>query len=299
MPHFDVGSNAMLLTVFDPWKSQMCTCPTKLTFNPYTGCDHGCLYCYASLYIPNFRQCRPKKDLISRLEREAKKLNGELISLSNSSDPYPQLEKQNGLTRKCLETLANSNCRLQIVTKSDLVTRDIDILQKIPCVVSLTVLTDDDSLSRKLEPGAPASSKRLKAVEKLVTAGIPTTVRIDPVIPFVNDNLDELVRRVSDLGVLHVTCSTYKVKPDNWKRFSAVFPEVAEKLKPHYFSFGARFGGSLYLPEKMRFDLMKKAKQFTEENGLTFGCCREGFSLNSAACDGSWAAMKHKLARAP
>jgi DNA repair photolyase len=284
----------MLLTIFDPWKSRLCTCPSKLTFNPYTGCDHGCLYCYASSYIPRFHECRPKKSLLSRLKREAARLKGELISVSNSSDPYPRLEQNSGLTRKCLEILAKSKCKLQIVTKSDLVTRDIDMLRKIPCVVSITVLTIDDGLSRKLEPGAPVSSKRLKAIEKLAEAGIPTTVRIDPIIPFLNDDLNKLMEAAANLGALHVTCSTYKVKPDNWRRFSAVFPEEAEKLKLHYFIEGKKIGRSTYLPRNMRLSLMKKTKESAEDHHLKFGCCREGFSLNSAVCDGSWAIQVHE-----
>jgi DNA repair photolyase len=278
----------MLLTAFDPWKSPICTCPPKLTFNPYTGCDHGCLYCYASSYIPHFHECRPKKNLLTRLTREATRLNGQLISMSNSSDPYPQLEQKLGLTRKCLQILANNNCKLQIVTKSNLVTRDIDILQTIPCVISVTILTLDDSLCKKLEPGAPVSSKRLSALKKLVDSNISTTIRIDPIIPFLNDDLSSIAQAVAELGVSHVTCSTYKVKPDNWKRFSAVFPDVAKKLKPHYFTNGERISGSTYLPEAFRFSLMKQAKNLVEEQGLKFGCCRENFNLNSEVCDGSW-----------
>jgi DNA repair photolyase len=280
----------MLLTVFDPWNSQLCTCPRKLTFNPYTGCDHGCLYCYASSYIPHFHDCRPKKNLVSRLKREATCLTGELVSMSNSSDPYPQLEQKTGLTRKCLEILKKSLCKLQIVTKSDLVTRDIDLLQQFPCVVSITVVTMDDRLSSKLEPGAPVSSKRLKAIETLVDADIPVTARIDPIIPFLNDDLAVLMETMVDLGVSHVTCSSYKIKPDNWKRFSAVFTETAKKLNPYYFRDGERIGRSIYLPRSIRFSLMKKAKNLADEHCLKFGCCREGFSLNSAICDGSWAA---------
>ncbi|MCW4034215.1 MAG: radical SAM protein [Candidatus Bathyarchaeota archaeon] len=278
----------LLLTVFDPWKSQYCTCPPKLTFNPYTGCDHGCLYCYASSYIPNFQNCRPKKNLLSRLEREATKLEGELISISNSSDPYPRLEQKMGLTRKCLEMLAKTDCKLQIITKSDLVTKDIDILQTVPSVVSVTVLTKDDNLSRKLEPGAPVSSKRLTVIQTLIEAGIPTTARIDPVIPFLNDDMYELVETLADLGVMHLTCSTYKTKPDNWKRFSKSFPDISKKLSPLYFDQGERIGGSTYLPEALRFDLMKKAKELTEKRNMKFGCCRESFKLNSGVCDGSW-----------
>jgi len=278
----------MLLTAFDPWKSPMCTCPSKLTFNPYTGCDHGCLYCYASSYIPRFHECRPKKNLQTRLKNEASKLNGQLVSMSNSSDPYPQLEKKLAITRDCLQILANSNCKLQIITKSELVTRDIDILQAISCVVSVTVLTLDDSLCKKLEPGASVSSKRLAAIKKLVDFRIPTTVRIDPIIPFLNDDLSLLVKKVAELGVSHVTCSSYKIKPDNWKRFSAVFPDIAKKLKPYYFSDGDRISGSTYLPQAFRYDLMNQAKRVIEENGMKFGCCRESFNLNSAVCDGSW-----------
>lgn len=221
-------------------------------------------------------------------------MKGELVSVSNSSDPYPRLEQKQGLTRKCLELLAESRCRLQIVTKSDLVTRDIDILQNVPCAVSVTVLTADDRLSAKLEPGAPVSSRRLEAIGTLVEAGISTTVRIDPVIPFLNDDLAELVKAVAELGVLHVTSSTYKVKPDNWKRFMTVFPEEAEKLKPLYFKEGERVGRSTYLPKKLRFSLMKKAKELTEEHNMKFGCCRERLSLNSGVCDGSWTIQKHK-----
>jgi DNA repair photolyase len=279
----------MLINPFDPWKSKLCTCPDKLTFNPYTGCDHGCLYCYASSYIPHFYDCRPKKDLIPRLKEETGRLNGELVSISNSSDPYPQLDRKTGLTRRCLEILAENSCRLQIVTKSDLVVRDIDVLREVPCVVSVTVLSVDDGLSKRLEPGAPVSSRRLKAIEKLVVKGIPTTVRIDPIIPFLNDDMAELVEAVADLGVRHITSSSYKVKPDNWNRFSQRFPGVAEKLRPLYFEKGERIGRSTYLPRHMRFSLLKKMKELAEGNNLKFGCCREGFSLNSAVCDGSWA----------
>lgn len=221
-------------------------------------------------------------------------MNGELVSISNSSDPYPQLDRKTGLTRRCLEILAENSCRLQIVTKSDLVVRDIDVLREVPCVVSVTVLSVDDGLSKKLEPGAPVSSRRLKAIEKLVVKGIPTTVRIDPIIPFLNDDMAELVEAVADLGVPHITSSSYKVKPDNWNRFSQRFPEVAEKLRPLYFENGERIGRSIYLPRHMRFSLMKKVKELAERNNLKFGCCREGFSLNSAVCDGSWAIKTHE-----
>ncbi len=281
----------MLLTRFDPWKSKLCTCPPKLTLNPYTGCDHRCLYCYSSSYIPKFFNCRPKNISLLKLEKEARRLRGELISIANSSDPYPNMEEGIQLTRKCLEVLSRYNCRIQIVTKSDLVVRDLDLLRRVPSTVALTITTDDDELARRLEPYAPPSSARIRAAKTLIEAGIPVSVRIDPIIPFLNDEPENLIEKLSSIGVLHITSSTYKVKYDNWRRFSLAFPETAEKLHPLYFKKGERISGYLYLPKNLRYQLMRKIKELTESRGMKFGCCREGFSnLNSATCDGSWLA---------
>jgi DNA repair photolyase len=278
-----------LISRFDPWRSTMCTCPPKLTFNPYTGCNHGCVYCYASSYIPQFAKCRPKKGLLERLQREAEKLKGETVSIANSSDPYPSMEATAGLTRSCLEILAESNCRLQIITKSSLVIRDVDLLSKVPSTVALTITTDDVEVAKILEPHAPSPYARLRAAEDLISRGIPVSVRIDPVIPFVNDKPEKLVATLARIGVRHVTTSTYKIKPDNWRRFSVAMPAVAEKLKPLYFKQGEKVGGNTLLPRDLRFKLMKNIRDLTIAYGMHFGVCREGLAkLNTAACDGSW-----------
>lgn len=278
-----------LLTRFDPWRSRLCTCPPKLTFNPYTGCDHACVYCYASSYIPKFFVCRPKRDLVYRLKREAAKLNGEIVSVSNSSDPYPTVEGEKRLTRRCLEILSRSKCKIQVITKSSLVIRDVDLLRNIPSMVALTITTDDDGLAKVLEPHAPSPSERLKTVERLVEADIPTSARIDPIIPYVNHEAESLVKKLASIGVRHVTCSTYKVKMDNWRRLSLALPKTAEKLKPLYFEKGERIGGYLYLPRDLRLRLMENLALMAKKYGLRFGVCREGFKgLNTAACDGSW-----------
>lgn len=278
-----------LISKFDPWQSALCTCPPKLTFNPYTGCDHGCTYCYASSYIPRFSQCRPKKNLIQRLRSEAAKLTGQIISVSNSSDPYPRLEARMRLMRSCLEILSGHNCKVQIITKSSLVTRDIDLLGKIPSMASVTITTDDDETARILEPYAPPVSERLKAVQNLVQNGLPIAVRIDPIIPFVNDYFEKLVKTLAALGVKHITGSTYKVKQDDWRRFSAAMPEFAARLRPLYFERGERMAGYLYLPLDLRISLMEKLRASVEKNGIVFGTCREGLShLNTGVCDGSW-----------
>jgi len=278
-----------LIRRFDPWHFRLCTCPPKLTFNPYTGCDHRCVYCYVSSYIPKFFVCRPKRDLVSRLKRDAAHLNGELISISNSSDPYPRLEAENCLTRKCLEVLCQHNCRVQIITKSDIVVRDIDLLRKIPSMVSLTITTNDDAVARIIEPNAPPPSKRLKAVETLIAKGLAASVRIDPIIPFVNDNAESLVETLAAMGVKHITASTYKVKHDDWQRVSLALPEKAEKLRKLYFECGEKIGRYTYLPRELRFKLLKAVADVAKKYEVKFGTCREGLSqFNTAACDGSW-----------
>lgn len=278
-----------VISRFDPWRSSLCTCPPKLTFNPYTGCDHACVYCYASSYIPRFADCRPKKDLIQNLQREAAKLKGETVSMANSSDPYPRLEAEAGLTRKCLAILAQSNCRIQVITKSSLVTRDTDLLDKVPSTVAVTITTDDDAKAKLIEPHAPSPTERLKTVETLIRKGIPVSVRIDPVIPFANDNPKSLIATLASMGVKHVTSSTYKIKRDNWQRFALAMPEIAKKLRRLYFSEGEKVGGCMLLPEAFRLKLMSTVRSLAVENGVKFGVCRENLNqLNTATCDGSW-----------
>jgi DNA repair photolyase len=282
-----------LISRFDPWRSPFCTCPAKLTLNPYSGCDHACIYCYASSYIPRFFNCRPKQDLVQRLRRECRDLKGQIVSMSNSSDPYPNLESKTGLTRQCLEIMSTSNCKIQIITKSTLVTRDIDILENIPSTVSMTITTDNDALAKLLEPNAPSPSERLKAVETLIDKGIPTSVRIDPIIPFLNESHENLITTLSSLGVRHVTASTYKVRPDNWRRLSQTLPETAHKLKPLYFSEGEKTGRCTLLPRDLRLKLMKNVGTLARKHGMEFGTCREDLAfLNTATCDGSWLIRK-------
>lgn len=284
-----VGSVVTVISEFDPWRSQLCTCPPKLTVNPYTGCDHRCVYCYASSYIPNFSECRPKKNLIPRIKGEASKLEGQIISIANSSDPYPHLESKTGTTRKCLEILSRNDCQIQIVTKSEMVVRDIDLLMGQRAMVTLTITTEDDRISKTIEPHAPPSSKRLEAVENLIRKEIPVSVRVDPIIPLVNDNVEGLLRILASIGVQHVTSSTYKAKPDNWQRFRRVLPKVEEKLRPLYFEKGEKRNGYLYLPRDMRLKLMRRMATLAEKYHLKFGTCRENMQhLNTATCDGSW-----------
>jgi DNA repair photolyase len=229
------------------------------------------------------------------LKREAAKLNGETISISNSSDPYPRAEATEGLTRRCLEILVKSNCKIQIITKSNLVTRDDDLLCKVPATVSLTITTDNDQLAKILEPFAPTPSQRIRAAQDLIKAGIPVSVRIDPVIPSVNDQPQKLIATLASIGVKHLTCSTYKAKADNWMRLTQAMPQVVEHLKPLYFVQGEKIGGSALLPKELRYKILKSIRDLADVNGMKFGVCREGLAqLNTAPCDGSWLMPRQK-----
>jgi DNA repair photolyase len=286
-----------LICRFDPWHSGLCTCPPKLSFNPYTGCDHGCLYCYATSYIQNHQTLRTKKNLLPTLRRELSKLDGEILAMSSSSDPYPTEEANRGITRQCLKVISQSNCRLQVFTKSDIVARDADLLAEIPSTVAITITTDDDALAAVIEPKAPPPSQRLKAIQTLTAQGIPVIARIDPIIPTLNDNPTQLIQTLAALGVKHITSSTYKVKPDNWTRLTEALPETAEKLHPLYYQQGEMQAGNRLLPKELRFKILKQIRNLADAHGMRFGVCREGLAeLNNAPCDGSWLLPKPKEA---
>ena len=229
------------------------------------------------------------------MKREAAKLNGETISIANSSDPYPRAEASAGLTRRCLEILAESNCKIQIITKSNIVVRDDDLLSRVPSTVALTITTDDDSIAKLIEPHAPLPSQRLRAAQDLIKKSIPVSARIDPIIPLVNDQPQKLIAALASIGVKHLTCSTYKAKPDNWMRLVQAMPTVAEKLKPLYFQQGEKIGGSALLPKDLRYKILTGIRDLADANGMKFGVCREGLAqLHTATCDGSWLMPKAK-----
>jgi DNA repair photolyase len=279
----------MILKPFDPWKSALCTCPAKLSLNPYTGCPHGCLYCYATSYIPHFQETKPKVDLEKRLRREILKVEpGCLVTMSSSSDPYPHMETDLRITRGCLEILKSRCLRVLVATKSDLVCRDADLLNEMDSVVSITVTTLKDDITGMLEPGAPPTERRLEAIRILRRKGIPVFARIDPIIPGINDSeIEGLVNAACKAGAQHITSSTYKARPDSWKRICFAFPSQAKSLKA-IFEKVSYVGGSRYMQREIRESLMLKVEKAALRNGVTFASCREGLAIQRGVlCDGS------------
>jgi DNA repair photolyase len=278
-----------VLTLFDPWKNPLCTCPDKYQVSPYTGCGHCCVYCYITAYIPDAFNPRPKKNFIPRLIRDLQHANPALnVSISNSSDPYTPQEAELGLTREALRILISSGFGVQVITKSDLVARDADLLRRGRCSVSITITSLDEHKAAKIEPGAPPPERRLKALRFLSKIKVPCSVRIDPVIPKINDEEAELlVKEAAMAGALHIVASTYKAKQDSLSRLMKASPQ-ASALREAYLFDGERHGRALYLRRAVRENILGQIYEASKKYGLTFGVCREGFRFASEGiCDGS------------
>jgi DNA repair photolyase len=214
---------------------------------------------------------------------------GEVISISNSSDPYSPLEKTYEDTRKCLRLFKNHNLRILIITKSDVVVRDIDVLRDLHAAVTITLTTLKENIYQRLEPNAPSPQARLKAIQELVRADIPTGVRIDPIFPLLTDNeIKAIVQKIGEIGVQHVVSSTFKPRHDSWRKIEQVFPQVARELKPLYFRQGQKIGNAWYLPGERREQVMLQVKKECDKYNIPFATCREGFDMGSSrSCDGS------------
>lgn len=267
-----------IISEFDPWKSKLCTCPRKFSFSPYTGCSHACIYCYISSYIPNPFKPRIKKDVYKRLRKEIGKVDT-YISMANSSDPYPPEERYNRITRGCLEIIKDHDVKLLIITKSDLVVRDIDILKCMRVAISITITTLDDEKAKVIEPKAPAPSRRLEALERLKGEDIPCVVRLDPIIPGFNDNeIESIVDNISSYAD-HVVASTIKPRVDSFGRLKKVVDFCRYRF--------LKIGNAFYLPEELRFSLLKRVEDACSKYNISFATCREGYKFKARSCDGS------------
>ncbi|MCR5762050.1 MAG: radical SAM protein [Treponema sp.] len=169
--------------------------------NLYRGCTHGCIYCDARskcYHTPvPFEDIEVKlnapKLLDDALCRKRKKC---MIGTGSMSDPYIPLEKDLGITRKCLEIIERHGFGLAIQTKSDLILRDMDLLcsinKKAKCVVQITLTTFDEHLCKIIEPCVCSTQRRVEVLAEMQALGIPTVVWLSPILPFINDTIENL-----------------------------------------------------------------------------------------------------------
>ncbi len=174
----------------------------RYNLNLYRGCQHGCIYCDSRSLcyrIKNFSDIEVKENALQLLEKEIRsKREKGTIGFGSMNDPYMPLEKEKKLTRGALEIIARNRFPVHIITKSDLITRDMDLLTRISSVyaaVSVTITTPDDGISKVIEPGAPVSSDRFRAISELSKAGIYCGVTFMPVLPWITDK-PEYIRKM-------------------------------------------------------------------------------------------------------
>jgi DNA repair photolyase len=222
---------------------------------------------------------------LSRVEKDLSKLpKHALISMSNSSDPYPPLEKKLGLTRKVLELIKEHDMDLMIVTKSDIVTRDIGLIGEMNAAVSISITTLDKELAAKLEPGAPEPTKRIEALRRLHSEKIPVVLRLDPIIPGKSEGeIEKIIEECS--FVSHVVSSTLKLRFDSLRRMLNTFPELEHYHK--LYKKGEKIQNSFYLPLDLRKQLLENVREVCERYGIGYAFCREGIDFKAKSCDGS------------
>ncbi|HET9742032.1 MAG TPA: radical SAM protein [Terriglobales bacterium] len=247
-----------------------CTSNRKLPFawtiNPYRGCEFACKYCYAR-YTHEFMEIRDfdefehkifvKDEAAWLLRRDLKKVKaGEEIAIGAATDPYQPAERRHGVTRSLLEEFSrHTGFTVGIVTKSNLVLRDIDVLQEVGkrnrVAVHVTVTTLNADLARILEPRAPRPDLRLEAVKKLNQAGIRAGINCAPVLPGITDkptDLEALVKAAAEAGAPGLFANSLFLKPCSRAVFLPFVAKHFPDLKPLYERmYGERdFGSPAY-----------------------------------------------------
>ena len=223
------------------------------TLNPYSGCSFGCTYCYAAFFSRNKEQVDNwgdwvivKQNAVELLEkRKPGSLNGKRIYMSSVTDPYQPIERKLGLTRRLLEILADQHApKLMVQTRSQLVSRDIDLFQKIETntnslfesgesgkvQVNMTVTTDDRDIMRTFEPICPPNPKRLEAIAKVQEAGIASCITLTPLL-LVKD-FDGFAESLLDTGVRKFIAQPFHFNKGKFvaQTRTQAFELMAEKL---------------------------------------------------------------------
>lgn len=224
--------------------------PFNVSLNPYRGCEHGCIYCFArpthsylglSPGLDFETQVFAKVNAPQLLRRElaAPSYAPEPIAIGVNTDAYQPCERELKLTRRILEVLSECGHPLALITKSSLVERDIDLLApmaaKRQAVVAMTITTLDADIARTLEPRAAAPARRLRTIRTLTDAGIPVGVSIAPVIPFITEpDLERILVAAADAGAVSASYIVlrlpWEVNPLFQQWLQAHFPDRAQRV---------------------------------------------------------------------
>ena len=247
--------------------------------NIYRGCSHGCIYCDSRSLCYQFKHpfedIEVKQNAPELLEQALKSKRKKcMIGTGAMSDPYMHCEKELQLTRRCLEIIKANEFGVAIQTKSDLILRDIDLLDEInrstKCVVQITLTTYDDDLCKILEPNVCNSKRRIEVLEEMQKRGIPTIVWITPILPFINDTeenikaiLDECIRTgvkgIIDFGM------GLTLRDGDREYYYAALDKSFPGMKERYIK---QYGNSYELPSPKAKELEELFQKTCKENGI-------------------------------
>ena len=207
--------------------------------NPYRGCAHACVYCYAPSVIRWDKGkwgelVEVKVNLPRVLSKELRAKKKGVVGLGTVTDPYQPAEKKYEITRRCLELLRMHDFPLCIQTKSSLVLRDIDLLKEFSNIeVGITLTVLDDRAREKMEPGASSVKERLRALEELGKSGINTWVFMGPAMPYVTE-VEALVEAIAGVKPRYVLVDKLRLKEGVWERVKGFIHETKPELLPEY-----------------------------------------------------------------
>ena len=258
--------------------------PFEWTINPYRGCEFGCRYCYAR-YTHEFMEMRDgmefeqkiyvKQHAAGLLRHELRRVKPhESIALGTATDPYQPAERRYEVTRAILEEFArHRGYEIGIVTKSNLVSRDLELLQRVAennkLSVHMTITTLDTQLARILEPRAPRPDLRLDAVRALAKAGLRVGISCSPVVPGITDapkDLESLIQAAADCGAEYVFANPLFLKPCS----AAVFLPFLEQNFPHLAeTYRKRYQDRAFLPPAYGKRLSELIQRLREKYKLT------------------------------
>ncbi|WP_027728978.1 radical SAM protein [Treponema sp. C6A8] len=261
---------------------------TPHSMNIYRGCSHGCIYCDSRSkcyqFTHEFEDIEVKQNAAELLEEALRKKRKRcMIGTGSMCDPYIPAEKGLCLMRRCLEIIDKYNFGAALITKSDLVLRDLDILrrinQKTKAVVQMTLTTADDALCKKIEPGVCPTSRRFEVLTACRDAGIPTVVWFSPLLPFINDtkeNIDGIIDYCVRAGV-HAIISFgigLTLREGNREYFYAAL-DRSFPARPGEMSLKERyiktFGYSYEVNSPHNHELMTYLSKLCHENNIILG----------------------------
>ncbi len=247
--------------------------------NIYRGCTHGCIYCDSRStcyhFTHPFEDVEVKQNAPELLEKALKSKRKKcMIGTGAMSDPYMHCEEELRLTRKCLEIILKNGFGVTVHTKSDRILQDIDLLDEInqstKCVVQMTLTTYDDDLCRILEPNVCNTKRRIEVLEEMQARGIPTIVWLTPILPFINDTVENVSAilnecvRVGVKGVIDFGMGLTLREGDREYYYEALdkhFPGMKER-------YIERYGNAYELPSPNANELIKLLFSICKDNGI-------------------------------